>query len=283
MGGCLYLMTTHLIVGATGKTGRRVLDRLTQRNAAVYTLSRPEFDWANPLTWSSAEVGADNAYLTYAPDISFPGAPEAVAEVADRMFAAGTRNVVLMSGRGAPEAQRAEGLLADLAFTHDATWSAVRSAFLMQNFDEGFLAESIALGEFQFPADLVREPFVDAEDVADVAAALMLGDVPGNRAVELTGPELLTFAEATAHISEATGRPIAYLPITDDEFVAGMLDAGLPAEFAQGLGELVALELDGRNESLTDGVRLALGRTPRDFAGYALAAARSNAWSHALT
>ena len=204
-------MTTHLIIGATGKTGRRVLDRLTRRGADVHSLSRPEFDWADPPTWSSAEVGADNAYLTYAPDISFPGAPEAVAEVADRMFAAGTRNIVLMSGRGAPEAQRAEGLLADLASTHDATWGAVRCAFLMQNFDEGFFAELIALGEIQFPADLVREPFVDAEDVADVAAALMLGDVPGNRALELTGPELLTFAEATAHIAESD-RPPDRLP-----------------------------------------------------------------------
>ena len=194
------------------------------------------------------------------PTSAFPGAPEAVAEVADRMFAAGTRNIVLMSGRGAPEAQRAEGLLADLASTHDATWGAVRCAFLMQNFDEGFFAELIALGEVPFPADLVREPFVDAEDVADVAAALMLGEVQGNRPYELTGPELLTFAEATAHIAKAAGHPIAYVPITVEEYVAGMVAAGMPTADAQGLGELFCEELDGRNEQLADGVEARAGQ-----------------------
>src|SRR3712207_3929287 len=91
-------MTTHLIIVGTGKTGRRVLDRLTLSGAGVRALSRPAFDWSEPRTWSSVAVGADTAYLTFAPDITFPGAPEAVADVARRLLEAGTRRLVLLSG-----------------------------------------------------------------------------------------------------------------------------------------------------------------------------------------
>jgi uncharacterized protein YbjT (DUF2867 family) len=273
------MRTTHLVVGGTGKTGRRVVDRLHRGGHSVRSLSRPAFDWDDPGTWSSLEAGADTVYLTYAPDVAFPGAPEAVAEVAGRALAAGARRIVLLSGRGEPEAQRAEQLVSRLATDHDAEWAVVRCAFFMQNFSEGFMADAITAGELVFPADTVREPFVDVDDVADVVAGLVLGEVPTGQVYELTGPRLVTFAEATATIAEATGRRIAYVPVSVPDFVAGLLDEGLPRELAHGVGELFAHTLDGHNAHLAGGVRRALGREPRDFLAFARSAAVEGRWA----
>jgi uncharacterized protein YbjT (DUF2867 family) len=273
------MTTTHLIIGGTGKTGRRVLNRLHSRGLDVRALSRPEFDWEDPSTWSSVEGRYDSVYLTFAPDVAFPGAPDAVAEVARRVLASGSGRLVLLSGRGEPAAQRAEQLVIDLAAEHGAEWAVARCAFFMQNFDEGFLVEGIAAGELAFPADAVREPLLDVEDVADVVAGLMVGEIPAQEVYELTGPRLLTFAEATASIAEAAARPIRYTALTVPEFVTSLLDAGVPPDDAHGLGELFALILDGHNEHLVDGVRRALGREPRDFVDYARAAASAGAWA----
>jgi uncharacterized protein YbjT (DUF2867 family) len=120
---------------------------------------------------------------------------------------------------------------------------------------------------------------VDVDDVADVVAGLVLGEVPTGQVYELTGPRLVTFAEAAATIAEATGRPIAYVPVSVPEFVAGLLDEGLPRELAHGLGELFAQILDGHNAHLADGVRRALGRQPRDFLAYARSAAAEGSWA----
>lgn len=272
------MTTSHLIIGGTGKTGRRVLHRLQERGADVVALSRPTFDWEDPATWSSAAQKADSAYITFAPDVAFPDAPEKVAEVTRMVLAAGTRRVVLLSGRGEPEAQRAEELVAALAAEHGAEWAAARCAFFMQNFSEGFLAEVVASGEFRFCADTVREPFLDVDDVADVVTGLMLGEVPAGQVYELTGPRLMTFAEVTGTVAAAVGRPTAYQPITVPEFVADLMSAGLPQSMANELGELFALILDGHNEYLADGVRRALGREPGDFNAYARSAAETGCW-----
>lgn len=271
-------MTTHLIIGGTGKTGRRVAARLHGRGLPVRSLSRPEFDWADRSTWSAVEEPAEAAYVTYAPDVAFPGAPEAVREVAERLARAGVRRIVLLSGRGEPEAQRAERLLADVAEQYGAAWGVVRCAFFMQGFDESLFQPPLAAGHLAFVAGDVREPFVDAEDIADVAAGLILGEVAPNRAYELTGPRLMTFAEVTAEIAAAAGRQISYQQVSGAELTTDLVRAGLPVEEAEGLTQLFDHILDGHNESLATGVQEALGRAPRDFTEYAARAAAAGAW-----
>lgn len=271
-------MTANLIIGATGKTGRRVHARLQDRGLPVTPLSRPEFDWTDPTTWTAVERPAASAYVTYVPDLAFPGAPEVVAEVTERMARSGVRRIVLLSGRGEAEAQRAEQLVAEAAGRHGATWGVVRCAFFLQNFDESLFEPSLSAGHLAFPAGSVGEPFVDLDDVADVAVGLMAGEVPGDRAYELTGPRLVTFAEATAAIAAATGRTITYEQVTTDAFVADLVRAGLPPEEAEGIGGLFEHILDGHNAHVADGVREALGRAPRDLTEYAASAAARGAW-----
>lgn len=256
-------MTLTLVLGASGKTGRRVIDRLSRHGVPVRAGSRsgsPRFDWDDRSTWAPALEGTGAAYISYFPDLAAPGAAETVGAFARE---AAPRRLVLLSGRGEPEAQEAERLVREAS--PDAT--IVRCAWFAQNFSEAFLADSVAAGAVYFPAHDVREPFVDVEDVADVAAAALTQPGHEGRLYELTGPRLLTFAEAVAEIARATGREIAYVPVSVPDFTDAM--NGEPAEVVELVTYLVTEVLDGRNERLANGVSEALGREPRDFAEYA--------------
>lgn len=269
--------TETLIVGGTGKTGRRVAERLVERGMPVRIGSRgstPPFDWEDRTTWAAALKGTRAAYVTYYPDLALPGAAEAIAAFADEALRVGTRRLVLLSGRGEPGAQRAEQALQ----ASGADWTILRCSWFAQNFSESFLLESILAGDVALPAGAIREPFVDAEDIADVAAATLVDDSHIGRLYELTGPRLLSFAEAVAEISEASGRSIAYRTVDAADFIAGLEAAGLPVDLVELIRLLFTEVLDGRNESVTDGVREALGRPARDFSDYARTTAASGIW-----
>ena len=267
-----------LVVGGTGKTGRRVAEHLRRRGLPVRIGSRAAdlpFDWEDRSTWAPALQGTSAAYVSFYPDLAVPGAPEAIAAFAAAALAAGTRRLVLLSGRGEEEAQRAEQALQDSG----AEWTIVRCSWFCQNFDESFFAEPLACGELALPVGAVGEPFVDVEDIADVAVAALTEDGHAGRLYELTGPRLLTFADAVAEIAGACGRPIAYVEIGMEDFVAGLAEQEVPSDVAGLLRYLFGEVLDGRNAYVADGVRQALGRAPRDFADFARNAADAGAWS----
>lgn len=278
-------MTSHnasndrpiLILGGSGKTGRRVADRLRALGRAVRLGSRsaaPAFDWEDRATWPAALDGVSAVYLSYYPDLAVPGAPEAVAAFVDAALARGVRRLVLLSGRGEHEAQRAEDVLRASA----ADWTIVRCSWFMQNFSESVFLEPVRAGELALPIGDVPEPFVDADDIADVAVAALTDDRHIGVLYELTGPRLLTFADAVGEIARATGRDIAWTRIAMDDFTAGAAGQGVPAELVGFLQYLFTEVLDGRNATIADGVRRALGREPRDFADYARNAAASGVW-----
>jgi uncharacterized protein YbjT (DUF2867 family) len=260
-----------LVLGGNGKTGRRVGARLRALGRPVRIGSRagdPPFDWDDRSTWAGSLAGVRSAYLSYQPDLAFPGAAETVGAYAALAASLGVRRLVLLSGRGEEGAEAGERAVAAAG----VEWAVVRAAFFMQNFSEDFLADAVAAGVVALPGGDVAEPFVDAGDIADVAVAALLGRVELGRVYEVTGPRALTFAQAAAEISAAAGRPVAYVPVRVGDFVAGMVEAGVPAELAKGLGELFGTVLDGRNTRTTGGVPEALGRAPRDFSDFAAAA-----------
>ncbi|MYS63542.1 NmrA family NAD(P)-binding protein [Streptomyces sp. SID5473] len=259
---------TVLVTAATGKTGRRVVERLTAAGLRVRAGSRTGetvFDWEAPDTWAPALKGADLAYVNYFPDLAAPGAIAAMRAFGREAAAAGVRRLVLLSGRGEPEAVFSEGALADAG----VPVTVVRGAFFAQNFSEGWLGEGLEQGEIAFPAGDTGEPFVDAEDLADVLVATLTDERHAGRTYEITGPRVVTFAEAAAEISRAAGREIRYIPVSGDEYRAGLEASGLPPAEAAWLTELFGTLLDGHNASTTDGVREVLGREPRDFAAFA--------------
>jgi uncharacterized protein YbjT (DUF2867 family) len=269
---------TTLVIGGTGKTGRRVVNRLQARSLPVRIGSRagqPPFDWEDRATWEPALHGVNAIYVTYYPDLAVPGSVDAVQSLVDLALEIGIRRLVLLSGRGEEEAQRAEQILQRSA----ADWTILRSSWFAQNFSEGYLREPIVGGELVLPAGSVGEPFVDADDIADVAVAALTEDGHAGRLYELTGPRMLTFAEAVAEISAATGRRVRYAQVTPEQFAAALTSEGVPEDVVWLLNYLFTTVLDGRNAHLTDGVQRALGREPRDFADYARAAAAAGTWA----
>ncbi|GLS39685.1 NmrA family transcriptional regulator [Mesorhizobium tianshanense] len=267
-----------LILGGTGKTGRRLADRLTAQGLPVRIGSRsgtPPFDWENNTTWAPALHGVGAVYISYYPDLAVPGAAEAVGAFANFAVERGVRRLVLLSGRGETEAQRAE----DTLKASGADWTILRCAWFAQNFSESFLLDPLLAGEVALPVGTVGEPFVDADDIADAAVTVLTRHGHVGQLYELTGPRLLSFAEAVAEIGMAAGRDIRFIRISHAEFTAAVAGYELPAEFARLLNELFTEVLDGRNESLTDGVERVLGRAPKDFSTYATETAATGIWS----
>ena len=268
-----------LILGGTGKTGRRLAERLTARGLPVWIGSRsgsPRFDWEVPATWGPAVQGVSAVYISYYPDIAVPGAAEVVDAFARFAVANGVTRLVLLSGRGETEAQRAEEMLK----ASGAEWTILRCAWFSQNFSEGFLVEPLLEGEVALPVGNVGEPFLDADDIADVAEAALTQPGHIGQLYELTGPRLLSFADAVAEIGKAAGRDIRFVRISHDEFTAAVASHDRPPEVGWLLHELFTQVLDGRNESLTDGVQRVLGRAPKDFSAYATETAATGIWSN---
>jgi uncharacterized protein YbjT (DUF2867 family) len=269
-----------LVLGGTGKTGRRVVERLRARDVPVRVGSRsgePPFDWEDRSTWGPALRGAPAAYVSFFPDLGVPGAPEAIAALSELAVAGGTRRLVLLSGRGEVEAQRAEAVLAESG----AEWTVVRCSWFMQNFTESFFLEQVLDGTVALPAGDVPVPFVDAGDIADVAVAALTEDGHAGQVYELTGARALTFADAVGEMARASGRELRYAPISLDEFAAGAAAQGLPADLVELMRYLFSEVLVEANAEPADGIRRALDREPRDFADFAREAAASGVWATA--
>ncbi|MFG1941417.1 NAD(P)H-binding protein [Nonomuraea sp. NPDC048826] len=259
---------TILVTGGTGKTGRRIADRLDTLGHAVRVGSRngtPPFDWADRGTWGPALEGARAVYISYYPDLTFPGALDDVRAFTEQAVRAGVEHLVLLSGRGEELAEAAEQVMRESG----VAWTIVRCGWFMQNLSEGYLLEPVLDGVIALPAGDTPEPFVDVDDIADVAVAALVGDGHAGRVYELTGPRLLTFADVAAELSKATGRDIVYVPITPDQYAAGAVEHGVPEDEIGMLIGLFTDTLDGRNAYVADGVRAALGRPARDFADFA--------------
>lgn len=266
-----------LLVGGTGKTGRRIAERLRQRGVAARVASRSSatrLDWEDATTWPAALAGIRRVYLTYAPDLAAPAAAERVRAFTDLAASSGVERIVLLSGRGEEAAEVSERTVQESGLE----WTILRCSWFSQNFSEDYLLDAVLSGAVALPTGDVLEPFVDLEDVADIATAALTTDDHVAELYELTGPRLLTFEQATREIGVAAGRDLQYLPVTMDDYATALADAGLPPDLISLLTYLFTEVLDGRNASVTDGVERALGRPARDFADYAERAARSAVW-----
>jgi uncharacterized protein YbjT (DUF2867 family) len=266
-----------LVVGGTGKTGRRVVDRLKERGLSFRVGSRsaePAFDWGKRETWQPCLRDVTQAYVTYYPDLCVPGALETMQSFFAEAVNAGVRKLVLLSGRGEIEAERVE----DALKASGVDWTILRCSFFCQNFDDSFMLEPIIAGEVALPVRPVREPFVDVEDIADVAIAALTDDRHSGQLYELTGRRGLSFADAIAEVARATQRNIRFLSIPAEAYRGALLEAHVPEDVVELILYLFGTVLDGRNEPLTNGVQRALGRPPRDFSEYVQRTAASGIW-----
>lgn len=268
-----------LVIGSTGKTGSRIAASLKQKGFAVREGSRTAaipFDWEQPDTWGPALEGVSSAYVSYFPDLAFPGAAEKIEALTRVAKAAGVRKLVLLSGRGEAHAEACEEIVrhSGVAFT------LVRAAWFAQNFSEGYLQGPVLDGVVALPAGDIREPIADVDDIAEVAVEALIDARHDGELYEITGPRLLSFAEAAAEISRAAGIPVRYQPITLEQFHDEMLEMAGPL-VADVFTEICRETLDGHNAYLADGVERALGRPATDFAEFCRRAAAGGAWKQA--
>ncbi len=268
---------TTLVLGGTGKTGRRVAQRLRARGVPTRVGSRsgePPFDWEDEATWVPALRDVESVYISYYPGLAVPGAVAVVHSFTKLATRSGVQRLVLLSGRGETEAERAERVVQEAGLQ----WTILRSTWFMQNFSEDYMLEHVLSGEIRLPAGDVPTPFLDADDIADVAVAALTEEGHAGQLYELTGPRSLTFAEAAAEIAEAMGHEVRYVPVSLEEHAAEAAEHGVPAQVVELLTYLFSEVVDGRNANTTAGVRLALGREPKDFADYAREAAATGVW-----
>lgn len=268
-----------LVIGATGKTGRRVaakLDALGHNVRRGARRSETPFDWEAPETWGPALDGVRAAYVTYFPDLAFPGGVEKVGALAAQAKELGVERLVLLSGRGEHHAKLGE----EAVQAAGPAVTIVRSTWFAQNFSEGYLRDPILAGILPMPGGAITDPIIDIDDVADVVVAALTEDGHAGEIYEVTGPRLMGWADMAEELSRAIGRPIQHVPISFEDFHANVAQSG--GDFVADVFTAIAREtLDGRNEKVCDGVERALGRPPRDFAEFATAAAKAGAWASA--
>lgn len=270
-----------LVIGGKGKTGSRVVNHLQRLGWPVKVGSRSAevpFDWTDSSTWLAAVQEIHSVYITFQPDLAVPGAAEAISAFTKIAVDNGVQKLVLLSGRGEPEAQACE----EIVMNAGVDWTIVRASWFSQNFSESHMLEPILAGYVSLPVGNIGEPFIDADDIADIVVAALTDDKHNQQLYEVTGPRLITFKEAMEEIAAATGREIHYEQVSIPEYAAMLNMHGVPQDIISLLSYLFTEVLDGRNASITDGVEKALGRKATDFSEYVRKVAATGVWNQVL-
>ncbi len=274
-------MTTEhfLITGGTGKTGRRIVDRLQKLGHKVRIGSRsaqPSFDWNQSNNWREVLEGIDKVYITYQPDLAVPGAKEAITELVRQSKIAGVKKLVLLSGKGEREAELCE----QIVINSGIDYTIIRASWFNQNFSENFLLEPILEGIVALPQAHVKIPFVDADDIADVAVEIFLNDKHNGNIYELTGSELFTFKEAVDVIAAASNREIAFVPMSLEDYSNVLREMQLPEDFVWLIDYLFTVVLGNPDNSIvTNDIEKVLGRAPLTFKDFADKVSKTGVWN----
>ncbi|MFH9393480.1 NAD(P)H-binding protein [Streptomyces sp. NPDC017413] len=274
-----------LVIGGTGKTGRRVVARLRELGVETRAASRSgdtPFDWADPTTWAAALDGAAAVYIT-----PLDTSPSPTPAFVEQAVASGVRRLVLLSARGTDEpgffgpgyengGPHGEGERAVRA--SGVTWTILRPGWFAQNFSEGVFLDGVRGGELALPTGDGKAAFVDADDIAEVAVAALTEDGHAGQEYGLSGPRALGIEDVLDEIAKETGKRAAYVRVDTSAFRAGLVAQGFP-EVEAGLWTDALYPIITSGEApVLDGVRRALGREPRDFADFVRDAAARGAW-----
>ena len=271
-----------LVIGGTGKTGRRVAENLLQHQQTVRIGSRgnqPRFDWQDPATYAPVLKDMERAYITYYPDLAVAGAKEAIRNLTEEALRQGLEKVVLLSGKGEQEAEQCEEIVANSGLNY----TLVRASWFNQNFSESFLVEPILAGHVALPMPDAEIPFVDADDIADVASHVLLDDTYNRKTITVTGPRKMTFREVVEEIARETQREIAFEPVSLEAYAEGMKAAGLPDDYVW-LFSYLFREVLGNpdNQDISQDVEKVLGRPATDFSVFVKKTAATGVWNQTV-
>ena len=272
---------THniLVIGGTGKTGRRVVKGLSKLKQNVRIGSRsndPAFDWNDPSTYAKALKGMDRAYIVFYPDLAVPGAKAAIQQLTEVALKEGLEKVVLLSGKGEKEAEECEQIVAHSGLNY----TIVRASWFNQNFSESFLLDPILQGHVALPMPEAEIPFVDADDIAEVVIKVLLDDTYNGQTITVTGPRKLRFEEVVSIIAQGTGKEIHYQSVSLLEYKQAMKAAGLPDDYIW-LFDYLFREVLGKpeNQEVSNDIEAVLGRKAIDFNQYVNKTVASGIWN----
>ncbi|MFB6603269.1 NAD(P)H-binding protein [Streptomyces noursei] len=267
-----------LVTGATGTTGSHLVPRLIRAGHPVRTAARHPvavagaepvpFDWSDPTTHDAALDGASAVYLVQPPGAAEPAA--VMLPFLDRARRAGVRRAVLLSSSLIPAGGPATGAVHRALPDVFPEWAVLRPSWFMQNLTgrhphaDGIRAE----GLITTATGRGRVAFIDAEDIAAVAAHALTAPTPPNTDWILTGPQALSYDAVAAVLTEVTGRPVRHRSVPVEEMRARHARV-MPPEFATVLADLDRRIADGAEDRTTDAVARLTGRPPRSFTTYA--------------
>jgi len=268
-----------LVIGGTGKTGRRVVEQLNKKGIEPKIGSRnasPSFDWDDKDTWVNTLNGIEKMYVTYYPDLAVPGAKEKIESLTYLAKELGVKKMVLLSGKGETEAEACENIVINSGMDY----SIVRASWFNQNWSESFFLDPIISGEVALPMSDVLIPFVDANDIAEVAATVLLDDTYNGEIIELTGPELITFKDIVNIISRVSNRKLNFYDITLEQYVDGMKQMQIPDDVVWLIEYLFSHVLTNpKNQLVVNDIERVLGRKAMPFAEYAQETAKTGIWN----
>ncbi len=273
------MKTNILVIGGTGKTGRRVVEQLRNRGFEPRIGSRnasPSFDWDNKDTWVNSLTGIEKMYVTYYPDLAVPGAKEAIQSLTYLAKELGVKKMVLLSGKGETEAEACEKIVMNSGMDY----TIVRASWFNQNWSESFFLAPILSGEVALPMSDVLIPFVDANDIAEVAATVLLDDSYNGEVIEVTGPELITFKDIVDIISKTSERNLNFHDITLAQYIAGMKQMQIPNDVVWLIEYLFSHVLtNSKNQLVVTDIERVLGRKAKTFLAYAQETAKTGIWN----
>ncbi|MEU6711668.1 NAD(P)H-binding protein [Nonomuraea sp. NPDC046802] len=252
---------TVLVLGATGRTGRLVVDGLKARGVQVRAASRSSpvrFDWDDPGTWGPVTKGVVAVYMVTPEDPGFRA--ELVGSFLER--ADGVRRIALLSGLSAgygsvPMASREVPVRRS-----GVEWTILRPGAFQQNF-----VVPPQSGELRLPlGPQPRTAPVDVADIADVAVGVLTTEGHAGRIYGLSGPRALSYSEILEIVSRQSGRPAVYVDEPVERWLERMRADGVSKKALSWSLETFDAIRRGEYARLHDGVQQVLGRRPRDFA-----------------
>lgn len=269
-------MFTTLVIGANGTVGSELVRLLTAqghdvRRATSRAPTEPgqvQLDLVSRQGLAAAFDGADRAFLLSPP--GHANQDELLMPAIDQARAQGLHKVVLMTAMGANADEAAPLRKAEVHLERSGlAYSIIRPNWFMQNFNTFWIRGILEHGKIFLPVGAARGSFIDARDIAAVAAALLAGNDFNHHDFDLTGPEALNHDEVAATLSSETGRSISFEDIAPSAMRSALLEAGVPPAFAEFLLLILSYFKDGHAQRTTDAVRQLTGRAPRTLAQYA--------------
>jgi uncharacterized protein YbjT (DUF2867 family) len=278
-------MTRILVTGATGNVGSNVVHELRAQGISVRAFVRDRAkaenvlprdvdiavgDFEEPGSIASALRDIDRVFLCCA---TGPSLVEQEVNAIDAARSAGVDLIVQLSALGAHPGsplpgQDWMGRVEQHLRASGAPALVLQGNWYMSNLFAS--ADTIRNSGMLFAAaGGGKVSMIDPRDVAAAAAAVITADGHAGRTYVLTGPEAITYHDAAAAIAAATGRPVAFVDVTEKAARAAFEDAGLPDWLITHLENAFRVIRDGGLEQVNDVVCALTGREPHTIADFA--------------